>query len=224
MANSNRRGWLQPLVEWILMCLTWCSLYRNIFRLMRRIGKWSDEELIPFWFAETYVVSWLVLLVIGFSFTPVNSCLWLVFSVLAGYRLFDLGIGLASIPVSDFPRRRDAQGSYILVRNSIRWMILTVINLVEVVTYFSFAYLTWGTHFIPHIDSRIAAVHQSLTTFITLGWSRPSTNTAHIITIIQICYFILVLIIIVPFALSVFRTKEQTQEIFGRDVGEDGRR
>jgi hypothetical protein len=190
---------------------------------MRKTGKWSDEELIPLWFAESYTVGWLTLLVTIFTFSCVSSGLWFVFFGLAVYRLFDLGLGLTFIVVFDLPRRRDDQGSYILVRNSLRWVILTVINISEVIICFSFAYLTWGTQYEPFIQTRVSAIYQSLTTLVSLGWSTPVTDLARTIVILELAYFILLLIVIVPVVISVIRAKERTREAFGRDVGPDGR-
>lgn len=223
MATAERQGFLLPVIEWMLRRLSWCSAYEDIVRLMRRIGKWPDEELIPFWFAEGYTLGWLTLLAAVFAFAPLRSCFWWAFLGLAGYRLFDLGLGLSRIIVFHLPRRRDDQGSYILVRNAIRWLALTVINVSEAIICFSFAYLTWGAQYEPLIDTRIGAIYQSLTTFITLGWATPTTDAARATAIAQLCYFIFLFIVIVPVVISVVRAKERTREVFGEDVERDRR-
>jgi hypothetical protein len=207
----------------MLRVISLASVYQWITRLMRRTGRWPDDELIPFWFAEVYTLSGFLLLAIAFCFVSVRSSLWYICSGLAGYRLLDLGQGLASILVFESRRRQDDQGGFILVRHPVRWISLTILNLGEVVLYFSFAYLTWGAQFEPPISTRIAAIYQSLAAFVAGGGSVPTSDLARVIVIFQLCYFVFFLTIVAPVALSLIRAKERTTEALGEDVGPDER-
>ena len=109
------------------------------------------------------------------------------------------------------------------MRDPIRWVLLTLVNLGEIVLYFSFAYLTWGDRFDPLIDTRIAAIYQSLAAFVVGGGSVPTKDPAHVIVIFQLCYFVLFLVMVAPVVLSVIRAKELTEEILGKDVEPDKR-
>lgn len=118
-------------------------------------------------------------------------------------------------------RRRDDQGAYILVRNRTRWVLLTLVNLSEIVLYFSFAYLTWGTQFEPLINTRPAAIFGSLAVFVTIGGSTPASDAARSIIMLQVGYFVFFLIVVAPVVLSVIRAKERTKEILGEDIESD---
>ena len=214
---------LLPAIEYILISLTQLSIYHWIYILNKILRRWPDDERIPFWFAEVYVLSWLLILSLAFWFVSKSSCFWVICLILASYRMFELGQSLASIFVLELQRRRDEQGRYLLVRNSIRWILLTVLNFTEIIICFSFAYLTWGESFNPPIVTHINAVYQSIVTFVALGGYLPNSDPARIIIIVQLGYFILFLIMIAPIILSVIRAKERTNEVLGRGVRRDKR-
>ena len=215
-------GFLVPAVERMLKLISRASVYRWITRRMQGTGRWpDDEELIPFWFAEAYVLSWFFLLTLAFCFVSVGSSLWYICLILAGYRLFDLGQGLASIMVFASRRRQDDQGGFILARDPIRWVLLTLVNLGEIALYFSFAYLTWGDRFDPLIDTQIAALYQSFAVFVAGGGSAPTSERARVIVIFQLCYFVLFLVIVAPVILSPIRAKELTGEVLGEVLDKD---
>ena len=221
--SGVKAGFLVPAVEWMLNLISLASAYGWITRLMRRTSRWPDEELIPFWFAEAYTLSGFLLLTLAFCFVSLRSSLWYICLILAGYRLFDLGQGLALIVVFDSRRRQDDQGGFILVRDPIRWVSLTLVNLGEVVLYFSFAYLTWGAGFGPPINTRVAAIYQSLAAFVVGGGSAPTNDLARVIVIFQLCYFVFFLVVVAPVVLSVIRAKELTGEVLGKDIEPDKR-
>lgn len=216
-------GFLVCVIERMLNLLSFASVYQWTLRLMRRIGRWHDDELVPFWFAEAYTLLWLFLLALAFCFVSVKGVLWYICLILAAYRLFDLAQGLASILVFESRRRWDKQGGYILVREPIRWVLLTLVNFGEVVLYFSFAYLTWGTEFEYPIDTRIAGIYQSTAAFLVGSGSAPTTDLARVIVILQLCYFLFFLIVVAPVVLSVIRAKERTSEVLGNDAKPDKR-
>lgn len=216
-------SFLLTITERVLRLFSLVSAYRWIFWLMRKKRRWLDDELIPFWFAEAYILTSLLLLSLAFWLTPVESRMWYVCLLLAGYRLFDLAQGLASIIVFEPQRRRDEEGGYILVRHGVRWVLLTILNFAEIVLYFSFVYLIWGESFSPPITTRVGAIYQSLATFIAGGGSSPTNDLAHIVVILHLGYFVFFLVMITPIILSVIRAKERTSEVLGQDIGPDKR-
>ncbi len=216
-------SFLVPTMEYILRVLCRLSLYQWIFRLMKKVGKWPDEELIPFWFAEAYVVTPLLLLAAAFFFVPVGGWLWYVCLGVAGYRLFDLLQALGSYFVFDRQRRQDEQGYYILARHAIRWILLTLLNFVEIVLYFSFAYLTFSRSFNPAIDTRVGAIYQSSVTFLANPTSLPISDLARLVVILHVGYFVFFLVLVAPVIFSLIRTKEQTTEVLGKNLHPDKR-
>jgi len=143
--------------------------------------------------------------------------------VLAAYRLLDLSQALAAILVFEPQRRRDEQGSYILVRHSVRWVLITLLNLAEVVLYFSFFYLSEGCSFEPPISTRIGALYQSCAIFITGGGAVPETDIARAIVILHLACLVFFLVVAVPIILSVMRAKERTGETLGDGAEPDKR-
>lgn len=216
-------SYLVHSIEWILNLISLASLYRWIIRLVRMTGRWKDEEVIPYWYAEIYTVVGFVPLLLAFWLVPFGGALWNACVFIGGYRLFDVALGLAQVLVFESRRRRDDEGGYILVREPIRWVVLTIINLTEIVLYFSFAYANWGMGFEPPITTRIAAIYQSMAAFIVGGGAEATTDAARVIIILQLCYFVLFFIVVTPVVLSVVRAKERTEEVLGKDAGPDRR-
>lgn len=216
--SEEEESFLVHFIELILRTVSLVSPFERITRRMPRNGRWHHRELIPFWFAELYVLVWFVGLAIAFCFVTVRSCLWCICLIVAVYRLLDLGQELASILVIRSRRRPDAQGRYILVRDPIRWIALTLINLSEIILCFSFAYLTWGNSFKPCITTRIGAIYQSSATFIFAGGgAAPTSDLARVIVMLHLCYFMLFLTMVLPIVFSVIRAKERTNEVLGED-------
>ena len=210
------KGFLVPSIKWILRHVSCASLYVQIWR-----RNWSHEELIPFWYAEVYTLLGLTCFAFAFVFVPVRSVLWHICWIAAVYRLLELGYGLSSIIILHRERRRDDQGYYVLARNALRWVLLTLINLAELIIYFSFFYLTWNTHFEPEIATRMAAIYQSVTTLVAVGGTIPTSDLGRGIVISQLCYFVFFLVLVAPVVLSLIRAKERTTEELGKGADSD---
>ncbi len=206
------RSLIVPIVEKLLYVLGYLSLFKWIALLAKR---WKHDELIPFWFAEIYILGFFLPLLIIYTRTPVGGMFWFFGLVIALYRLFDIAQGLASIIVFEPKIRRDEQGGYILARDTTRWLLMTLINLCEIVLYFSFLYLNWGDMFAPEIMTRVEAIYQSASVFIAGSGEAPLTDLARIIVLANLGYFILFLVIIAPMVFSLIRAKERTYEKLG---------
>ena len=217
------KGILVPTTERLLKVISHISIYYWVFRLMRRLGRWSDDELIPLWFAEVYVMGWLVLEVFGYIFVPLNGLIWKILLYLITYRLIDLAQGLASIFVFEPQRRRDDSGGYILVRHPIRWMLLIFLNVAEIVTGFSYYYLTYWREFSLKPATKLSAFYQSFATFVVGSGPSPRTDIGRLITIADLCYFVLILIVVAPVVLSLFRAREYTSQELGQTEEPDKR-
>lgn len=215
-SSNIETGFLVPFIENILKILAWTSAHRWIVSLMRKSNKWAHDEKTPFWFTEVYVLSFLLILGTLYWFVPLGSSYWFICLAIACYRLFDIAQGLASIVIFEPKLRHDEQGGYILARNPTRWLLLTLLNLGEIVLYFSFIYMTAGNLFSPIIATRISAVFQSVSVFIAGSGALPENDLSKAIVTAHLIYFVFFLILIAPMVFSLIRAKEKTTEILGK--------
>jgi hypothetical protein len=209
-------GFLVPLTRGILGCVRWASLREIIIWGIRRRGRWLDDEVVPLWFNESYVITWLVALALVFAALPSTSRLWGLALWPSYYRLFDLAQALARILFVESGHRWDRQiGHYILVRDMTRWLLLTLVNLAEIVLCFSFPYLKWGTEFAPELDGKMGALFHSVTTFTGAGGYAAIGYHARLAVMLQLSYLVLFLVLVAPVVLSAFGAKQRTYEEFG---------
>jgi len=214
--SKIENGFIVPLVENVLNILAWTSLHHWIITLMRKRKKWAHDELTPFWFTEAYVLSFLLILGTLYWLISLKSFYWSVCVVISCYRLFDIAQGLASLIIFRRRLRRDEQGDYILARNLTRWFLLILLNLGEIILYFSFIYMAAGNSFTPNISTRIGAIFQSVSVLIAGNGALPGNDLSRSIVIAHLIYFVFFLIIIAPIVFSLIRAKERTTEIFGK--------
>jgi hypothetical protein len=210
------RGFLVPLMRGILKYTRWASLREIIIWGIRRTGRWPDDELVPFCFNELYVIAWLVALALLFAALPSTSGLWGLALWPSYYRLFDLAQALGHILFVESSNRWDGQiGYYLLVRDMRRWLLLTLVNLAEIVLCFSFPYLKWATEFEPELDGKMGALFQSATTFTGAGGYAAIGYHARLAVMLQLGYLVLFLVVVAPVVLSAFGAKQRTYEKFG---------
>lgn len=215
-SHQVESGFLVPLMRDVLKRIRWASVHYWITEWNRRRGRWPHHELVPFWFEEAYALAPLVALALAFALLPFPSPLWEVALWLACYRLFDLAQGLVRILFVESSDRWDPQiGHYILVRDMTRWLLLTLVNLAEIVLYFAFVYLKWGDEFAPELGGRLGAVYQSMTTFVGIGGYVAMGNHARVAVMVQVSYLVLFLVVVAPVVLSAFKAKQRTREVFG---------
>lgn len=202
-----------PAVKWIIKLFGCLSLYERLRRLF-----WRHHELVPFWFAEVYILGWFVLIGAGLILLPSSSSVFIILVILCIYRLLDILVGIGRIFFIEREHRKDEMGHYLLIRHVGRWAILNLINVFEIILYFSVLFLYLGSGFQEEIKDVLTAFYQSILTITTLGYGEihADSKASKILVICQLFYFLLYLLLILPRVFASIRTKEVTKEIFGQ--------
>ncbi len=162
------------------------------------------------WMAETWVILLLGLLVLGLmtsSVGNVNLCL----VIFAAYVLVDaIGSVIRDVVISP-TKYNDQYGPYISVYDGPRWLILGLLNVIEVIMCFAVLFLYYGQQFYPSIEEPITAIYFSFVTFVSLGYGdiKPICLSTKILVCFEIFTFILFLAIRLPAAVSILRVKEE---------------
>ena len=221
MSKTNiERSFVIPVIERSVRVAETLSLYRWVYWIFRRYGQrkdaWKDDELIPFWYAEVYALSFFAILTLLYFLVPIRSGCFFGAMVLAGYRLFDIGTNTLSIMLFEPKRRRDAQGGYILARDRSRWVTLTFVNLLDILVSFAFFHTYFGNQYEPILNSRVAGLYQSASAFIAGGGATPTGTASQILGLVNFLYFVLFFALAAPTVFSLVRAKERTDEQLGR--------
>lgn len=209
------RSILVPCVKWIIGGIRHLSVYYVVEYLNKR--KWRHFEKIPFWFPEVYVLGWSVLIFAALALIPQSSNLLVVLVALSTYRLLDIALALCKIIFIEREKREDEYGHYVVARNVSRWVILTFINIFEIIQCFAVLYLFWGHGFSKEITDPLSAFYHSIMTMTTLGYGHycAESGMAKILVICQLIYFLMFILLVVPTVFSTVRAKELTNEILG---------
>jgi hypothetical protein len=177
--------------------LTWIEF---IFRYRKK--SWHP------WFVELWVFSLVALLFVSLFFGgPGNILIWWG----AMYILTDaIGAAVRDIVASPI-HHRDDEGGYIKVYDKTRWLLMAVVNVVQVVLCFAVFALHYGTQFNPHILEPSSAIYFSAVTFLTLGYGDilPCCPQTKALVSLELLIFLLFLVVKLPIALSVMRVKEE---------------
>jgi hypothetical protein len=200
----------------------WISPYTWITRGLKRTV-WKDDEVVPFWFAEAYVLLWFVPLGATYAFAPQSSLLFQIGMALAGFRLVDMSFAIASIILFEPKRRSDDLGGYILARDRSRWVLLTSCNLFEIMMYFAFFHVHYGSGYDPEVVSKIAALYQSAAMFVASGGATATTDATYTIGLLNLLMFLLFFLLAVPTVFSLIRARERTTEVLGKGANRDPR-
>jgi len=209
-----KNSFLVPFIKCVINIVCKFSPYQIISRLI-----WSHNEVIPFCFAEGYVLIRLLIVSLCFILldchTGLASCL---LSILCILMLIDILAATVKIIFIERVVREDHNGNYILVRDVSRWIILVLLNILEIVLYFGVLYFKIGDRFCMPITDRLTAIYQSLLTFTTLGYGEihPDNPLAKILVIFQLVYFIIFVFLLAPRAFSAIRVKQHTNEKLGK--------
>jgi len=157
------------------------------------------------WWVEVWVLV-LVALVLWCIFwgQPGNAIIWWVAIVV----LAD-SIG-ATIRDLTAPLHKAGE---ILVYNSVRWLLMAAINIVEVALCFAALALYYGQGFKPPITDGSMAVYFTAITFSTLGYGDvvPTNWQARALISWELLAFILFLVIKLPLAVGVIKVKEKPE-------------
>ena len=107
------------------------------------------------------------------------------------------------------------EGEYFIeISSPVRWLLMTMVNVFQVVLCFSFIFLVYGQQFKPPIKDSVTAIYQSLLTFTTLGYGEITLicNSGKKIVIAELSYFIGFLALKLPVVLSAFKIKIKKKE------------
>jgi len=105
---------------------------------------------------------------------------------------------------------RDNEGGYVKVYDKTRWLIMAVINVIEVVLCFSVLALHYGTQFMPAIKDALSAIYFSSVTFMTLGYGdiAPLGPKAKALACWELLAFLVFIVVKLPLVVAVIRVKE----------------
>jgi hypothetical protein len=160
--------------------------------------------------AEAWVALLLLIVIVGLMMTGGGKVAWWVVAS-AIYVLMDsVGSVIRDVVISP-THYRDENGPYISVYDGTRWLVLGLLNVVEVILCFAILFLLYGQQFFPAIEDATTAIYFSSVTFISLGYGdiRPICTSAKTLVCCEIFTFLLFLVIRVPAAVSILRVKEE---------------
>jgi hypothetical protein len=193
--------WEGSIVLFIASLLNNMLAYLSPMTLFRWYCK-RKNRMTPLWTVELWV--FFLLLAQGCALIWGATGYWLIW-VVAIYGLLDL-LGVAS---------RDIVAalllhSCILVRDPLRWLLIALLNVAQVVICFAILFLYYGTQFEGSIASPVTALYQSALTFTTLGYGdiQPVSSIGRIIVCLELGFFLLFLLAKIPIAMSVVRIQK----------------
>lgn len=206
----DRKDWIVE-VKWegsILLYLVritnnlfaYISAVRLTWRFLRRFGiDWRP------WWVEVWVVFLLGSLFSCLIWGSVRNDFAWWFAV---YILMDAtGATLRDITT---PLHK---GGAIVVYNSVRWLLMVPVNIVQVALCFAAFALYYGQQFKPAITDGSTAIYFSAVTLSTLGYGdiTPLTWQAKVLVSCELLAFLLFLAIKLPIAVAVIRVKEEPE-------------
>jgi len=187
--------------------------------LINNLGR---EPRPHYWKMEAWHVgSLLVYAAVLFFWAPTvkdSLCAWWLPFLIACYGLYDVTIGIMDVVVA-LGRNKDDVGGFFSIRNRARWVILTFLGTIQVPLCFAIIILLWGQAFSPpgtepSLHNSIAdpgtAFYYSLVTFTTLGYGdfAPNQAAGKRIIVVELIFFLFVVGVRLPLAVSVMRVKE----------------
>ncbi|MBN2474145.1 MAG: two pore domain potassium channel family protein [Pirellulales bacterium] len=175
----------------------------------------SDQRRPRQWVVESCVLAILGVELGCLLLARPDQC-WLRFRLpilLATYGLIDVVQAiLRDVVIS--PLHPSKSGDHVTIQNVPRWLILALLNILEVVLCFAVLFRCCGDGFCPQIRDSLTALYQSALTFTTLGYGdiRPMTWVAKALACAELTFFILFLATKLPVAISALRVKEEDNE------------
>jgi voltage-gated potassium channel Kch len=92
-----------------------------------------------------------------------------------------------------------------------RWVLLTALNLIQIILSFALLFLVYACYFNPPIDRALTAIYYSVVTFITLGYGdyRPTLQEGRGLVIGELAFVLAFLPIKLPIAVAVLRAERE---------------
>jgi hypothetical protein len=141
----------------------------------------------------------------------------LVFIILALYGLIDILVAtLRDVILSPAINKEKSGEPFISIRNPERWFLMTLINISQTIVCFSILIFQIGSHypdgscnFNIEIENSLSALYYSMVTFCTVGYGDiyPVQPLGKYIVIAELAFFVLLFLLKLPIALSLFKVK-----------------
>ena len=161
---------------------------------------------------ELWVFLLIILEVMALRFSEIRD--WNHFSFwVAIYGLINI-LGVTFDELLE-PIKREA--GYVPIRNASRWLILTGINVFQIILCFSILINSYGYQFVGDcgsINEWDTALYQSFVTFTTLGYGEyvPICLKSRTIVIAEVCFFLLMIGFKLPMAISVIKVRVKERD------------
>lgn len=197
-------NWQKSFIVYLVKSvISFCQLYSLHYIVICHYKKRDKQE--PDWIAEFYVISFAVLITAGLFMMKNCDWIWNAIIWVAIYRLFDIMVKAGIIIFIDSKLIRNYNNKYIFLptRNPVRWVILILINILEIMVCFAVLYFYWD----KNINDSITAICQSIQTLTTLG-DGHITDELKIIFIFQHVYYVIFVLLVAPRIFSLIRTKK----------------
>lgn len=198
--------WKNSIILWMM------SFFLNIlisFFPMTWIGAIykKSNKLEWLWVEEVWVIPLFIFLCYALFSTGLSL---LSKSIIAIYVLVEVfGIAMKEIVIS-LQKCSDVKGEFIPVRNRLRWILMTMLNIIQIIFCFALLFLCNGQSFSPEIKKPLASLYQSILTLTTLGYGdiKPINDIGQIIVCCELIFFVLFVTIKLPIATSLIRVKK----------------
>jgi Ion channel len=209
--RRKRKDWILEIKWEGSFLLLFTRLANNAFAYISPI-RWLWRGLDHFfgidwrpWWVEAWMLS-LVGLVLWRLFwsIPGDATIWwvavLVLTDALGATIRDLTAPLH-------------KAGEIVVYNSVRWLLMAAINVVEVGLCFAALALYYGSEFTPPITDGATAIYFTAVTFVTLGYGDilPKGERARALISWELLAFILFVAIKLPLAVAVIKIREEPE-------------
>jgi hypothetical protein len=185
-----------------IVCLL--NLFGLIFKRKSSIKsqKFGDVEICT---EKIWVEIWVLVLLIAEIVAlgkakPTGFNIWCAIAI---YGLIDI-VGI----IMDELLQPTSKG-YVSIKDRSRWLIFTGINIGQVIICFAVLIKSYGDLFNPIIIDWVTALYQSILTITTLGYGEyvPTCNNSKFIVILELTFFLFMIGIKLPMAVSVLKVK-----------------
>ena len=177
------------------------SPVRLLWRLLRPFGiDWRP------WWVEVWLFYLLgVLIICLFWGLPGDDLIWWV--------AFLILMDSVGATIRDITGQLQKSGE-IEVYNSVRWLLMALLNVLQVAFCFAAFTLYLGYQFDPPVTDGGTAIYFSTVTFSTLGYGdiKPVSREAKALVSWELLAFLLFLAIKLPIAVAVIKVKEQPEK------------
>jgi hypothetical protein len=199
-------------VKWkgsiILYIITLFAFLLQLVSVTYLIGLcFKKRKTFPKSLTEAWLLFTLVSLIVALCYWQVCSVFWQGIIVLFAiyFLLNSIGATLSDVFLAPNFHSGDIQ-----VYDRQRWLILTLLVLVEVILSFAIIVLYYHDKFNAPISDSLTAIYFSAVSFLTLGYGDfyPSCPESKILLLCELGYFLLFLSLKLPIAISMISVKE----------------